>query len=295
MQNFLELMVGGISVGGVYALIAFSFSLLISTTRILNLAHGDFFIWGAAVFVILYSHLGLHPALCLFIFSVFFGLFAFLFQHVIVRPLIHRSPKYLAVGSILTTIGLSITLSATLEFFWVTYISTFPGIALSLSIPSVKLWRASLSGTRLIILFFVIIMVSGLYFFLQKTLLGKRIRAMAHNFDGFLVVGLNPGRLSMIVITIVVLATAISGIFYIIALPLDPYLGLHLTLRAFTVIILAGVGSMPGIFVAGALLGLAEVASSHFWGIMWAPVVNIVILLLILVVKPTGLFGRVEF
>lgn len=115
---------------------------------------------------------------------------------------------------------------------------------------------------------------------------------MAQNFEGFLVIGLNPYRLSLILFTLAIVATAISGAFYVLAVPLNPYEGLPLTLKAFSVVILAGVGNLPATLVAGAVLGLAEVLTSQFLGSIWAPAVSLAILFLVLVVKPTGFFGK---
>src|SRR2546427_427024 len=198
MARALELIISGLSLGGIYALLAFAMSLTISTTRVLNVAHGVFFVWGGA----------------------------------------------------------------------------------------------SLSGSRLVILAFVLLMVTSFHLFLQKTFLGKGARAMAQNFDGFLVIGLNPYRLSMILFTLAIVATAISGAFYVLAVPLNPYEGLPLTLKALTVVILAGVGNLPATLVAGAVLGLAEVTTSQFLGAIWAPAVSLTILFLVLVLRPTGFFGK---
>ena len=87
-------------------------------------------------------------------------------------------------------------------------------------------------------------------------------------------------------------ATAISGAFYVLAVPLNPYEGLPLTLKAFTVVILAGVGNLPATLVAGTVLGLAEVVTSQLLGTVWAPAVSLTMLFLVLVFKPTGLFGK---
>jgi branched-chain amino acid transport system permease protein len=225
MARVLELIVAGLSLGGIYALLAFAMSLTISTTRVLNVAHGVFFVWGGAVFVILTHWLKLHPALSLAMFSV--------------------------------------------------------------SIAGV-----SLAGSRIVILAFVLLMVGGFHLFLTKTFLGKGARAMAQNFDGFLVIGLNPMRLSLILFTLAIVATAVSGAFYVLAVPLNPYEGLPLTLKSLTVVILAGVGNLPATLVAGAVLGLAEVITSQVLGSVWAPAVSLAILFLVLVFRPTGMFGK---
>jgi branched-chain amino acid transport system permease protein len=288
----LELVISGLSLGGVYALLAFAMSLTISTTRVLNVAHGVFFVWGGAAFVVLSQRLALYPALTLVILTALFFVFGLLFQWGIVRPLLGRSVHLLLVGSIMATFGLALSMESALGYAWVTFVDPYPVFSSSLAMFPVHLGPVSLSGSRLVILAFVLVAVTGFHLFLQKTFLGKGARAMAQNFDGFLVIGLNPYRLSLILFTLAIVATAISGAFYVLAVPLNPYDGLPLTLKSFTVVILAGVGNLPATLVAGALLGLAEVMTSQFLGTVWAPAVSLAILFLVLVFKPTGLFGK---
>ena len=292
MARALELIISGLSLGGIYALLAFAMSLTISTTRVLNVAHGVFFVWGGAFFVILSQRLNLHPALSLLILTALFFGFALLFEWGIVRSLLGRSVHLLLTGSIMATFGLGLSMESALGYSWVTFVDPYPVFSSSLAMFPVTLGGVSLSGSRLVILAFVLLMVTSFHLFLQKTFLGKGARAMAQNFDGFLVIGLNPYRLSMILFTLAIVATAISGAFYVLAVPLNPYEGLPLTLKAFTVVILAGVGNLPATLVAGTVLGLAEVITSQFLGSVWAPAVSLTILFLVLVFKPTGFFGK---
>ncbi len=292
MVRAIELVIGGLSLGGIYALVAFAMSLTISTTRILNVAHGVFFVWGGAVFVILSQRLDLHPVVSIAILVAVFFAFALLFQWSIVRPLLGRSVHLLLVGSILATFGLAQSMESALGYGWVTWVDPYPVFSSSLVMFPVSLGGVSLSGSRLVILAFVLVMVTAFHLFLQKTFMGKGARAMAQNFDGFVVIGLNPYRLSMILFALAIVATAISGAFYVLAVPLNPYEGLPLTLKAFTVVVLAGVGNLPATLVAGSVLGLAEVITSQFFGSIWAPAVSLTILFLVLVVRPTGFFGK---
>jgi branched-chain amino acid transport system permease protein len=292
MARALELVLGGLSLGGVYALLAFAMSLTISTTRVLNVAHGVFFVWGGAAFVVLSQRLALHPVLALAALVALFFVLALAFQWVIVRPLLGRSVHLLLIGSIMATFGLALSMESALGYGWVTLVDPYPVFSSSLAMFPVRLGEISLSGSRLVILAFVLVTVTAFHLFLQKTFLGKGARAMAQNFDGFLVIGLDPYRLSLILFTLAIVATAVSGAFYVLAVPLNPYEGLPLTLKSFTVVILAGVGNLPGTLVAGAVLGLAEVLTSQFLGTVWAPAVSLTILFLVLVFKPTGLFGK---
>jgi branched-chain amino acid transport system permease protein len=292
MAQGLELVISGLSLGGVYALLAFAMSLTISTTRVLNVAHGVFFVWGGAFFVIFSHRLHLHPVLAIAILTVLFFVLALLFQWAIVRTLLGRSVHLLLVGSIMATFGLGLSMESALGYSWVTFVDPYPVFSSSLVMFPVHLGGVVLSGSRLVILAFVVVTVTAFHLFLHKTFLGKGARAMAQNFDGFLVIGLNPYRLSLILFSLAIVATAISGAFYVLAVPLDPYQGLPLTLKSFTVVILAGVGNLPGTLAAGALLGLAEVITSQFFGTVWAPAVSLAVLFLVLVLRPTGLFGK---
>src|SRR5256712_13506937 len=258
MARALELIISGLSLGGIYALLAFAMSLTISTTRVLNVAHGVFFVWGGAFFVILSQRLNLHPALSLLIITALFFGFALLFEWGIVRSLLGRSVHLLLTGSIMATFGLGLSMESALGYSWVTFVDPYPVFSSSLAMFPLTLGGVSLSGSRLVILAFVLLMVTGFHLFLQKTFLGQGARAMAQNFDGFVVIGLHPYRLSMILVKLAIVATAISGAFYVLAVPLNPYEGLPLTLKAFTVVIPAGVGNLPATLVAGARVGLAQ-------------------------------------
>ncbi len=292
MARALELVVGGLSLGGIYALLAFALSLTISTTRIVNVAHGVFFVWGGAGFVVGAHRLALPPVLSLVLLTLLFFALALGFERVIVRPLLGRSVHLLLVGSILATFGLAVSMESALGYAWVTWVDPYPVFTSSLVMFPVNLGGVALSGSRLVILGFVLLMVTGFHLFLQKTFWGRGARAMAQSFEGCLVIGLNPYRLSLILFTLAIMATAISGAFYVLAVPLNPYEGLPLTLKAFTVVILAGVGNLPATLVAGGVLGVAEVLTSQFLGTVWAPAVSLAILFLVLVVRPTGFFGK---
>ena len=122
MARELELIISGVSLGGLYALVAFALSLTISTTRVLNVAHGVFFVWGGALFVIFSQRLKLHPALALVLLTACFFVLALLFQWGIVRSLLGRSTHRLLVGSIMATFGLGLSMESALGYTWVTFV-----------------------------------------------------------------------------------------------------------------------------------------------------------------------------
>lgn len=292
MALLLQLFVAGISLGGIYALFSFSFSLVIGTTRVLNIAHGVFVVWGAGIVAVLLLHLKASPFVAVPILVFLSAVFGLLFYWGIVRVLMRRGSHFLLSGSILATYGLALAMETALGTAWMTFVDPSPTFLLPLALPSFKLLGTSISGNRMLILFLVMLMILGFYLLLRLTFLGRSARAMAQNIDGFLVIGLNPGRVAVFVVLLAVTVAGIAGFFYILAIPLNPFEGLPLTLKALTIIILAGVESLPGILAASLLLGLAEVSGSYWLGSIWAPVIGYAILFLVLLIRPTGLFGR---
>ncbi len=292
MTLLLQLLVAGVSLGGIYALFSFSFSLVVSTTMVLNIAHGVFVVWGAGIMAMLLLHFKLSPYLAVLILVLFFFGFGYVFYRGIVRPLMKKGPHYLLSGSILATYGLALAMESALGTGWMTFVDASPTFLLPLTLPSMRILGTSLSGNRLVILLLVMLMMLGFYLFLQKTFLGRSARAMAQNIEGFLIIGLNPERTAGFIVLLAVVVSALAGVLYILAIPLNPFEGLPLTLKALTVIILAGVESLPGILAASVLLGLAEITGSYFLGSVWAPVIGYATLFLVLLIRPTGLFGR---
>src|SRR5438128_2475052 len=132
MARAIELLASGLSIRGIYALVAFAMSLTISTTRILNVAHGVFFVWSGAFFVILSQRLGLHPAVAMAMLVALFFAFALLFQWGIVRPLLGRSVHLLLVGSLLSPFGLAPSIERAPRSCWVTWGGPSPVLSLTL-------------------------------------------------------------------------------------------------------------------------------------------------------------------
>jgi branched-chain amino acid transport system permease protein len=293
MRVLFQLAIAGLSLGGIYSLLSFSFSLIISTTKILNIAHGVFFVSGAGVFVFLLLHLSIPPILAVPILLVFFAGLALLFFWGIVQVLIKRGSEHLLAGSVLATFGLALAMESLLGATWTRFVDPQPTFLLPMNLPPLELLGTSISSNRLIVLIIAGLMILGFHFFLKNTFFGRGARAMAQNLEGFLIIGLNPHRVAMIMVMIAVLATVISGLLYILVVPIDAYGGLPITLKALTIVVLAGVGSLPGILAAGILLGLAEVGASYFLGAVWAPVIGSSILFIVLLFRPTGLFGKV--
>ena len=293
MKLLFQLSIAGLSLGGIYALLSFSFSLIISTTRILNIAHGVFFVCGAGVMAFLSLHLKLSLFFTFPVLLLFSGLLGLFFYWGVVRVLMKKEPHHILSGSVLATFGLALAMESALGAGWTSFVDPQPTFLLPVNLAPLNLWGMAISSNRLLVLFLAGAIILGFHLFLKKTFFGRGARAMAQNIEGFLIIGLNPQRVAMLIILVATLATILSGILYILVVPIDAYAGLPLTLKAITIVILAGVGSLPGTLAAGIVLGLAEVSASYFLGSVWSPVIGYSLLFLVLLFRPTGLFGRV--
>ena len=290
-QILLELVLGGISLGGVYALMALALSLALATTHILNVAHGRFLVLGAALGTLLLRYLGIPPLVSLALLIVISALAGWLFELVCVRPLLGRPPERILIGSILITFGFALAFEAALGFYWAKLVDPQPTFSLTVPMPHLEVWGVSLSGTRVVILAFVCIAVLLFHLFLKRTSIGKMARAIAQDYEGALILGVNPRVVSVTIYTLGLLATALSGLFFILATPLNPYDGLRLTLIALTVIVIGGVGNLPGALLGGIVLGITEVFTAFVAGAVWSPVTSVLVLFVVLLLRPEGLVG----
>ncbi len=291
MQTFLDLALGGISLGGIYALAAFALSMALATTHVLNVAHGNFLVFGAALATLLLNIFKVGGAATLAAVVACFAVAGLLFEKVFVCPLLGKTPEQILIGSILITFGFGLASEALLGYYWARYVDPQPSFSITFPWARLTLGGVILSGTRLFILVVAAGLIAAFHLFLTRSPLGKAIRAMAQNYEAAVILGINPRRISTIVYLLGITATAVSGMLLILAAPLDPYEGTRFTLVALTVIIIGGVGSLPGALLGGVVLGVAEVVTSFYAGGVWGPVVYLVVFFTVLLVRPQGLLG----
>lgn len=292
MQTVLDLALGGISLGAIYALMAFALSMALATTHVLNVAHGLILVLGAAAatYLIQVHPVGILAALAVVIIGA--ALFGLAFESVFVRQFLGKSPEEILIGTILVTFGFGLSVETLLGYYWARWVHPTPSFTLSFPWPHLRLGWVTLSGTRLAILALAILAIGAFHLFLTRAPLGKAIRAVAQNYEGAIILGLNPRLISLTVYIVGITATAISGVLLALAIPLDPYTGTRLTLVSLTVVVIGGVGSLPGALLGGVLLGIAEVLTAYTFGAIWSPVVSLLVFFGVLVIRPEGLFGR---
>lgn len=292
LQTATDLAVGGLSLGGIYALLAFTLSMAMATTHVLNVAHGTLMVLGAALATLLIRFMGLPLPIALLIVVGAFAFAGFLFDAVLVRPILHKPPDTILVTSIVVTFGLALAMETLLGFYWARLVHPEPTFSLAVPMPHVEVGGIVFSTQRLMILAYAASAIGLFHLFLKRTPVGKAARALAQDYEGALIVGVNPRTVSRAIFILGVLFTAISGAFYVLTIPLDPYQGIWLTLVALIVVVIGGVGRLLGALLGGILLGIIQVISVFFMGPGWSPIVFLVVLFLVLVFRPEGLLER---
>jgi branched-chain amino acid transport system permease protein len=284
--TLIQVLIGGLLQGGMYALGAFGLSLVFGVLGILNVTHGDFLMLGGLLCYGAYVALGLDPLLSLLIvIPAFFGV-GCLFERVLIHPLLAKSHHELLMGSILVTLGVALAIEDLVPFMWTQSFSGVPYTVRSLIVGDIVI-----PTLRLAILLGILILTLALHAFLRHTSIGIALRAMTENRQGALLVGINLPRLSMLAFGLGTALVAAAGVAHVVLYSITPTMGIPLTLKYLTIVVLGGLGSLLGSIVAGAVLGVSEAVTSLYIGPEWAPTVAFIVLITVLVARPQGLFG----
>ncbi len=283
----IQIAIGGILIGGLYALFAFGLSLIYGVARILNFAHGTLLAMAGIASSVLYASLQLNPLILLAILLPVFFAFGCAFYAVLLGPLRERNHFQMTIGTVLTTVGALIILS---------------DIAAALAGPRprniplrsdvIELGNIIIPVTQAYMLAAITALTIGLHFFLQRSWFGRSVRAVTQDHVGAALCGVRSGTIHALTFGMGSALAALAGVLYAMSFPIDPYSGFSLTVKAFTIIVLGGIGNLIGALAAGLFLGLAEAYTAFFLGTEWAPAISIVLLLVILVAFPHGFFNR---
>jgi branched-chain amino acid transport system permease protein len=281
------LLIGGFLLGGLYALIAFGLSLIYGVARILNFAHGTLLAVAGVVASVVYELWPMNPALiAVILIPVFFG-FGWVMYVTLLEPLKRRNPSQLVVGTVLVTVGLLLILSDLTAFFAG---PTSRNIRMESDVFQIS--GIIVSTTDLYILIGITLLTLALHLILTRTWFGRAVRSVTQDTVGARICGVRAGSIHAATVAFGSAIVAIAGVLYTLNFPINPYEGFGLTVKAFTVIILGGIGNLPGALLAGIFLGVAEAMTGFYWTSDWAPGLSIMLLLAILIVFPRGLLSR---
>jgi branched-chain amino acid transport system permease protein len=281
---FFLVLIGGLLLGGIYALVAFGLSLIYGVARILNIVHGTLLAISGVVGSLLYEATHWNPLLIMAVVVPPVFLFGYVFHATLLRPLARRGKHEEIIGTVLVTTGALIIMS------------DIAGLAAGTAQRNIPIQGGMLEfgeiivpETQVWILGGIVALTIALHVFLRRSWFGRAVRAVTQDATGAAICGVNSSRAHSLTFAVGSGLVAVAGVLYAMSYPVDPYMGFSLTVKAFTIIIAGGIGNLAGALIAGILLGVAESFTAFLWAPQWAPAISVVLLLAILMVFPRGL------
>jgi len=277
-----QVVISGLLAGALYSMVALGLALIFGVMRVINVAHGTILMLGAYTTFWWFQLLGINPYLSLLVSMPLMFLLGIFLQ----RSMVHRVVDAPELSSLLLTFGISIALVNVTQY------------AFSSDVRSVEFLTGSflvgplaLSKSRLISFAFAVGLTLFAFWFLQKTKLGKAIRATSQSREVAMVCGVNVQRIHLYAFGMASALAAAGGSLVAVVVAIQPEMGQVYTFKSFLVIVLGGAGNYPGALLGGMLLGLVEQLSSLFLTTQVSEAVAYVLLVLVLLLRPTGLLG----
>ncbi len=285
-MEFLAQLVNGLSLGSIYALIALGYTMVYGICKMLNFAHGDVIMVGAYTLSIAMSTLHFPPFLSIIISMLVCALLGVTIERIAYKPLRQASP--LAV--LITAIGVSYFLqSSALLIFG----STQRSVESAVKVPNVAVGDFTISGNAIFTLAITIVLMICLTWFINKTMTGKAMLAVSEDKGAAQLMGVNVNKTIAVTFLIGSALAAVAGVLYIASYGfVGPYTGSLPGIKAFVAAVLGGIGSVPGAMLGGILLGIIESLSKAYISTQLADAIVFGVLIVVLLVKPTGLLGK---
>jgi branched-chain amino acid transport system permease protein len=295
VEEFFQQLTNGLAVGSIYALIALGYTMVYGVLKLINFAHGDLFTIGAYLGMTLLASFALHETIGPFIGLVVLalmvmGLVAILgaiVERTAYRPL-RESPRLSAVVSAL---GASIFLQNAVMLIYGARFQVYPEDLIPET--AIDLFGLYVPLVRILVLAASLVLMAALYTFIQKTRIGTAIRAAAIDQDAARLMGIDVNRVILLVFLIGPALGGAAGLMVGLQYgQINFTMGWTYGMKAFTAAILGGIGNIPGAMLGGLLLGVIEAMGSAYISIAWKDAIAFFVLILILIVRPTGLLGE---
>ncbi len=289
MMNFLTYLINGISLGSIYAIIALGYTMVYGIAKMLNFAHGDVIMIGGYLIFIGVSNLGLHPLLAIVIAMAGCTCLGILTEKIAYKPL-RNATSNLAV--LITAIGVSYFLQ---NFALLVFGANPKAFTSVVSWEGVSLAGGELKiqGVTIVTIFVSLVILLLLQLFINKTKSGQAMLAVSEDKGAATLMGIDVNKTISLTFAIGSGLAAIAGALLCSAYPtITPYTGAMPGIKAFVAAVLGGIGSIPGAVIGGLLLGIVEILSKRYISTQLADAIVFGILIVILLVKPTGLLGK---
>ena len=284
--TFITQVLNGLQLGSIYALVALGYTMVYGIILLLNFAHGDIIMVGAYISWLVMSKLGLNPAIAVVLSIVGCMLLGVLIDKVAYAPL--RDAPRLSI--LITAIGVSYFLENGSQLLFGADAKVVPPYT---SVSNIQVGDLTLSFSAIVTVVVTAVATVVLTFLVQKTKLGKAMRAVSEDMGAARLMGINVNSTISFTFAVGSALAGIGAVLYCMAYTqASPTMGIMLGTKAFVAAVLGGIGSIPGAVIGGLLVGFAEVFVSAIGLSVWQDAVVFLLLIVVLIVKPTGLLGR---
>ena len=287
-MSFLSYLINGISLGSVYAIIALGYTMVYGIARMLNFAHGDIIMVGGFTVFTIVTTMGGSPVVGILASVVVCTVLGVTIERVAYRPLRDASP--LAV--LITAIGVSYLLQNVALLIFGSNARQFTSV---ITVPALKLAGGKLSISRVTIVTILswIVIMAALMTFINKTKMGQAMLAVSEDRGAATLMGINVNRTISVTFAIGSALAAVAGVLLCSAYPsLSPYTGSMPGIKAFVAAVFGGIGSIPGAFIGGILLGIIENLAKAYISSQLSDAIVFSVLIIVLLVRPTGILGK---
>ncbi|MGA2954459.1 MAG: branched-chain amino acid ABC transporter permease [Thermodesulfobacteriota bacterium] len=280
-----QVIINGILLGGIYALVSLGLTLIFGVMRIINFAHGQFLMLAMYATYWLFQLYGVDPYISILIVVPLMFVIGMVAYRMIIQPIIDASE----MTHVFATLGLNLSLQGIALFLWQ---GDFRGIRTSYSSMPIHFGALYINVPRFIIFLCAIATILALFLFLKKTYTGKAIRASAQKRVAAQLMGVNLSKIYMIAFGIGIAIVGVTGAVLMPIYEVFPSVGSLFALVAFVVVVLGGLGNLGGALVGGIIIGVVESVSGVFIAPALKEGVYFIIFVIILLLRPTGIFGK---
>jgi branched-chain amino acid transport system permease protein len=276
----------GVANGCIYILLATGLNIIFGVMKLVNFAHGQLLMVGAFVAYEVTTVVGVNPYLSILVSMGSVALIGIALEKFAFRK-IRGTDK---LNEIFISLGLIYVFQYSATLLWEnSYTIRIPSPLAGLSVP---LGGVSLGYDLILAVVIVVVMLIGLLFLMKKTKIGLAMKATSQKSDAAMLMGININRVYLFTFAVGAALAGAAGAIYGILFPFNPAMGALPTIKAFAIIILGGLGSIPGAVIGGLLYGIAETTTGYLTNSTWQNAVAFALLIAVLIIRPTGLFGE---
>lgn len=288
MQIFFQQLINGVALGSIYALVSLGYTMVYGTIRLINFAHGDIFMMGAFVGYYLITVLQMNVFLAMCISVLFCAILGVLIERIAYKPLRNST----RVAALITAIGVSYLLQNIIIYFVGPEVKAFPSV-----IPTqiFRVFGLVINSKQILVVGITLILMVSLQVIVRYTKMGKAMRAVAVDAEAAQLMGINVDRVISFTFALGSGLAGFAGVLVGINYnSIAPTMGTAYGMKAFIAAVVGGVGSIPGAMVGGYLIGLLETIVTFLGWSSYRDAAVYVLLIIILLVLPSGLFGKNE-